>query len=61
MNKFLCGETKKRNKFKRTMCGFCTYSSRCVDYQEHLHGHNDEHRDAMHASNDVANDHIGKI
>ena len=45
MNKFLCGETKKRNKFKRAMCGFCSYISRCIDYMEYTQGHNDEGRD----------------
>jgi hypothetical protein len=51
MNKFLCEETKKRNKakglkFDRSLCGLCTYSSRCIDYQEFKHGHSDELRDS---------------
>jgi len=46
MNKFLCKAVKARGKFKRVMCGLCTYSSRCIDYQEFKHGHSDELRDS---------------
>jgi hypothetical protein len=46
MNKFLCKEIKKRGKFKRAMCGLCTYTIRCIDYQEYTQGHSDELREA---------------
>ena len=61
MNKFICKETKKRGKFKRVMCELCTYSSRCQDLHEYQQGHDDELRASIHVSDDVPNDHIGKI
>jgi len=48
MNKFLCSEIKKRDRFTHAYCGTCTYSSRCIEYHEHLQGHSDEARDAIH-------------
>ena len=47
MNKFLCKETKKRNKFKRVMCGMCNYASRCINLHEYQQGHSDELREGV--------------
>jgi hypothetical protein len=56
MNKFLCSEIKKRDRFTHAYCGTCTYSSRCIEYQEHKFGHDDERRDAIHeAQKEVEN------
>jgi hypothetical protein len=61
VNKFLCKAVRNRGKFKRIMCQDCTYTARCIDYQEYKFGNADELRDSIHASEDVSRDHIGKI
>lgn len=45
MNKFLCKETKKRNKFKRVMCGMCNHASRCESYRKEIIYEEDKHTD----------------
>lgn len=34
MNKFLCSENRKRQRFSWSYCDTCTYFSRCADYQK---------------------------
>ena len=47
MNKSLCKEIRKRNKFHWGYCAMCSYANKCIDLEEHKNGHADELRDAV--------------
>lgn len=45
MNKKICKMMKKRGDWERKLCYLCTYSTKCIDFNEHRFGHDDINRE----------------
>lgn len=59
MNRKLCLYHKRKKTFKREMCGICNRYNTCISRKEDEFKF-DERREMIHASDDMARDHIGK-